>query len=328
MTDARTESTPGARALRARRTWVARLARCRGDLALAGSLCGLATLAWCLPESYWDRVCHNLALLQPWRIRGRRLASFGYAASSSLKWSGLSADACARAQLANVYRERMQLLACYCPGRRPPRARLEGGEHLEAALGEGKGAVLWIAPFVFSSLFTKMAIHDAGFAVSHLSRHTHGFSSSRVGGKLLNPIRTSIECRYLSERLVMRRGESTTTLRKLIGRLRANRIVSISALGAAYQLYRIPFLNGSIQMAGGAPSLAVHSGAALLPVFTGRDPDGDWITSIEPPLIHREIWERNEAVGRLLLQYAALLEYYVARWPDQLRPGALHFKAD
>ena len=93
-----------------------RLVGSRRDLALAGSLAGLAVLAWCLPERHWDRVCHRLALLQPWRIRGNRLASFGYAASSAPHWFGPAADACARAQLANVYRERLQLLACYRPG--------------------------------------------------------------------------------------------------------------------------------------------------------------------------------------------------------------------
>jgi hypothetical protein len=44
---------------------------------------------------------------------------------------------------------------------------------------------------------------------------------------------------------------------------------------------------------------------------------------IEPPLVRRDAWNRDEDVIRLLLQYAALLEYYVARWPDQFRPGHL-----
>jgi lauroyl/myristoyl acyltransferase len=143
---------------------------------------------------------------------------------------------------------------------------------------------------------------------------------------VLNPIRTSVERRYLAERLVMGREGSVAALRELSRRLRANRVVTVSAIGMAHQLYRIPFLNGSVQMARGAPSLAIQTGAPLLPVFTGRDPDGGWRTVIEPPLVRRDAWSRDEAVKRLLLQYAALLEYYVTRWPDQFRPGHLDFQ--
>ena len=145
---------------------------------------------------------------------------------------------------------------------------------------------------------------------------------------MLNPIRTGVERRYLAERLVIGRTGAVGALRQLARRLRANRAVSISAIGMAHQLYRVAFLNGSVQMAGGAPSLAVQTGAPLLPVFTGRDPDGSWRTVIEPPLVRRDDWEREEAVERLLLQYATLLEYYAARWPDQFRPAHLNFQTD
>ena len=179
---------------------------------------------------------------------------------------------------------------------------------------------------MFSDLLTKVALHGAGFEVSHLSRFAHGFSGTRFGERVLNPIRTSVERRYLAERLVMGRDGSVGALRGLARRLRANRVVSMSAIGWAHQLYRIPFLNGSVQMAGGAPALALQSGAALLPVLTGRDGESAWLTVIEPPLVRHDDWARDDAIKRLLLQYAALLEYYVTRWPDQFRPGHLKFE--
>ncbi len=308
------------------RRWLARLGMSRRDLVLVGSLSGLAILAWCLPERYWDRLCRGLVRIQPWRNRGERLVRFGYAAALAGRRPGPTADACARAHLANVYRERLHLLACHRPAGQPTRPRLDGRAHLEAAIGEGKGVILWVGPFLFSDLLTKVALHDAGFAVSHLSRFSHGFSGSRVGERLLNPIRTSVERRYLAERPVIGREGSVAALRELSRRLRANRVVSMSAIGMANQLYRVPFMNGSVQMARGAPSLAIQTGAPLLPVFTGREPDGDWLTVIEPPLVRRDAWTRDEAVKRLLLQYAALLEYYVTRWPDQFRPAHLDFQ--
>jgi lauroyl/myristoyl acyltransferase len=322
MTEAKPQTDPQSTA----RGWLARLGANGRDVALLGSLSGLAALAWCLPESHWDRLCRGLVQMQPWRHRGARLARFGYAAAVAERRPGLTAGACARAQLANVYRERLQLLACHGLTRHRLQPRLEGREHLDRAIAESKGAILWVGPFLFSDLLTKVALHAAGFQVSHLSRYAHGFSGTRFGERVLNPIRTSVERRYLAERLVMGREGSVAALRELSRRLRANRVVSISAIGMAHQLYQIPFLNGSVQMARGAPSLAIQTGAPLLPVFTGRDPGGNWVTVIEPPLVRSNAWDRDEAVKRLLLQYAALLEYYVTCWPDQFCPGQLDFQ--
>jgi lauroyl/myristoyl acyltransferase len=298
------------------------------DLALLGSLGSLALVARCVPERYWDGFCSGLARAQPWRWRGAKSSAYRYVEALRPRPAGLTPARCARAHRANVYRERLGLLACYGPAGRRPRVRLEGSEHLEAALLGGKGALLWVGPFAFSDLLTKVALHGGGFEVSHLSRFTHGFSGSRFGERVLNPIRTRVEHRYVADRLVIGREGAVAALRELVRRLRANRVVSISAIGAAHQLYRIPFLSGSIQMAGGAPSLATQTGAPLLPVFTGRDPDREWLTVVEPPLVRHEHWQRDDAVRRLLLQYAALLEYYATRWPDQFRPGALLFNPD
>ena len=307
--------------------WRRRLGASAKDLALLSALAGLAPVAWCLPERYWDGFCDGLARAQPWRWRGKAEQAFRYVEALPPP-ARLMPAACARRHWANLYRERLQLLACYRPTKRQPRVRLEGGAHLKAALLGGKGVILWVGPFVFSDLLTKVALHAAGFEVSHLSRYSHGFSASRFGEGVLNPIRTSVERRYLAERLVIDRRGSTAALRDLVWRLRANRVVSVSAIGLADQLYRIPFLNGAIQMAGGAPSLAIRSGAVLLPVFTGRDGRSDGLTVIEPPLVRRDEWPREDAVKRLLLQYAALVEYYVNRWPDQLRPTHLKFQID
>ena len=321
-------SKPHAATEPARRGRLAGLRDLRRDLGLLGSLSSLAVLAWCLPERHWDGLCRGLARARPWRYRDGGSPAYRYVEALRPRPAGLTPAACARAHRANVYRERLQLLRCHRPLGRPPQVRLAGREHLEVALGAGRGAILWIGPFVFSDLLTKIALHDAGVPVSHLSRFVHGFSTTRFGERVLNPLRTAIERRYLAERLVIGREGGVAALRQLAHHLRANRVVSVSAIGMAHQLYRVPFLNGSVQMARGAPSLAIQTGAPLLPVFTGRDPHGRWLTVIEPPLVRRDDWARDEAVSRLLLQYAALLEYYVTRWPDQFRPGALLFDAD
>jgi hypothetical protein len=65
--------------------------------------------------------------------------------------------------------ERMQILALHRPGRSwQPKIQMNGLEHLEAALKKKSGALLWVSDFVYSSLITKMAFHQAGYGVSHL----------------------------------------------------------------------------------------------------------------------------------------------------------------
>ncbi len=81
-------------------------------------------------------------------------------------------------------------------------------------------------------------------------------------------------------------------------------------------------------LAGGPPALALRSGATLLPVFTGREGASGWVTVIEPPLCAPLSDTRDQAVSRLLLQYTALLESYVIRWPDQFRPRSVRFEPD
>ena len=113
-------------------------------------------------------------------------------------------------------------VASWRPGGWSPQITVTGTEHLHVALAAGRGAVLWVAPFVFAPLVAKRGLHQAGFSVHHLSRPSHGFSSTRLGMAVLNPIRTRIEDRYLAERITIpRSGETTAAIRTLARRLAA-----------------------------------------------------------------------------------------------------------
>ena len=117
------------------------------------------------------------------------------------------ADAVTHALLRNIRVEQLCFLRSYWERDWSPRIRLDGGEYLAAAHEAGRGAVLWVVPTVFSWLFAKRALAEAGFAVHHLSREGHGFGTkSRLGETILNPIRTRIEDRYLAERIKIPEG--------------------------------------------------------------------------------------------------------------------------
>jgi len=116
--------------------------------------------------------------------------------------------------------------------------RLAGAEHIEQALSAGNGAVLRIAPFVFGDLIAQIAVHRHSLKASVLIRKDYGPSSSRFGRLILNPIWTSVERRYVRERLVIAPGQVAGTLRELSRRVRSNRLVAIKAIALGYRTYQ------------------------------------------------------------------------------------------
>ena len=164
---------------------------------------------------------------------------------------------------------------------------------------------------------TKLALHEAGYAVAHLSRDTHGFSTTRFGRRVLNPIQTRVERRYLAERLVMSDERSVGPLRELAARLKQNRLVSITLAREWRRTRLVPFLDGYIRIATGALALAwpdrrtdpagLHAARARRPL---RDPDRGGAP--RRPGAGARCRDRPHA-GAL----CRLLETYVLRSPDQ-----------
>jgi lauroyl/myristoyl acyltransferase len=288
------------------------------DLGLIGLLPALAALAFATPERVWPALADRLAGLRL-RLRGARAAAEldRIGAVVAAPQLGLSPAACWRAHLANNYLGWMQLLRCYHPCGWQAAIRLEGRAEIDVALSQGKGAILWVTQLAFSDLVTKRALHQAGYAVSHLSRDTHGFSETRFGRRWLNPIKTVVEGRYLAERLVMTDRDGIDPLRELTLRLEQNRLVSSTVAPTGRRTGRVRFLGGQIRIATGVLALAWRTGAPVLPVFTLRRPDGVFVTRIEPALVPDRRLERAAAIEAMLAAYGALLEVNVLCSPDQ-----------
>ncbi len=288
------------------------------DIFLVGYLPAMALLAWCLPQASWRRLCAASVPLSG-GVHRRRRAEQRQHITDLLAGRPLARDAdrITAGLVANHHHARLQILRSHRPGSWQPCIILSGREHVEQALRAGRGGILWVAPFVFSDLVTKMAFYQAGFSVSHLSRTEHGFSPSRFGTRVLNPIWTSIERRYVVERFVISGEESVGALRRVIRRVRENQLVSITISSQGQRTHTAPFLNGRLQVAEGAPALACRTGAALLPVFTVHTAEGAFVTTVEAPLQVAPDLEREAVVQSLVAQCAMLLESYTLRWPDQ-----------
>jgi lauroyl/myristoyl acyltransferase len=286
----------------------------------------LAPVAWLLPErtAWWpiSRML-SLAIANLWpattaarkdtlrRVLGERAPAYDLA--------GLRVDV-----MAHYMEERLEILRAWRPGGWQPTLVIEGREQLDAAVAAGHGAVLWVAPFSYADLVAKMALARAGFAVSHLGAFSRGFSPnscytwtpSRFGTKVLSPLRTRIEDRWLRERVVMPLDGGLAYMRTLERRLRAGGLVSIRAGDVGQRALELPFLDGALHLATGPASLALATGAALLPVCCVRRGSGDFAIVIEPALRPSSGRNRRDATDDLVRSFAERLESWVLRQPS------------
>ncbi|MGF1609106.1 MAG: hypothetical protein ACFCUQ_06905 [Kiloniellales bacterium] len=302
-----------------------RVVKARDALMLA-ALPALALVAWSCPDRLCLTLCRAATRLLD-RMRPGRYGDFKRIFADYLpddaqsnKLAALAIDAAALHHL-----ERIQLLRYHRPGSWRPQIEVAGKDNLARALAEGKGAILWVTYTTFSDMISKIGLREQGYDVWHLSRHTHGhFSSTRFGIRFLNPIRISLECRYLADRVVIDPADPRAAMARLQELLADNQVVSITLGAEARRVTLAPFGPEHLPLAGGAPSLALKSGAALLPVFTERRADGSFLVTIEPPLEAPPGLGREDQVAQLIAGNSALLYRYFARLPAQYHCGHLH----
>lgn len=289
----------------------------RRDLYLLLYIPAIAFFAWLLPERWWWPFACTVARLSLFVKRNKAAYREGFAKVLAGHRIEVDLDEVICAHLANHHLRYLQGMRCYAPYGWHPRIRLVGREHIERALASGKGAILWVAPMASRDLVTKMALHEAGFRVSHLSRYSHGFSRSLLGARVFNPIWTRVENRYLAERLVLSHVNYTAPLRVLVRRLQENRLISVTVVDAGLHTPELPFLNGTIRISEGAPALTLKTGAALLPVFVVRQPDGSFVVNIDSPLQPPLGLAGDDAIRALFLGFMPVLESYALRYPTQ-----------
>jgi len=296
------------------------------DLVLAAFLPIQFLVSWCLPERLWFSAVRMFEPLAAYLyVRGGRRQ----VENTIRSFLGTHADAelphsIVKELALDELISYLQIFRDYRPGRWQPKMKLNGAHHLDAALEQGKGAILWVAYAHGAKLTAKLAIHQAGYAVSHLSRPRHGLSPTRFGIRYLNKVQTIVEDRYIAERIMIRDGEFQKAVRSLHARLRANKVVSITVHREATRPTVVPFLHGRISLADGACRLAYRTGAALLPIFTYRDGSGIPVVDIDPPIEMSQAETEEASVHQAHLNYSTRLETYVLAYPGQWRGWYLY----
>lgn len=277
------------------------------------AICCGAALFGVLPRPICIRLARTIA--------GARAAVFaGELKTARLNWLGDMDGHAAKAVLRSHLQERSVASALFLRSllRGPAyEVELDGAAVIDAALGRGKGVVLWVSDFLYARDVAKIALSQAGYRASHLSQPEHGFSDSAFGLRVLNPIRTRFESRYLHERIVYQRSEPGQAVQRLLQRLSDNGIVSITATAAeGRNLYEAEFLNGRLRLAPGAPKFGYRSGAPVLPVFVIPDPDAPrFRVVVESPLKMDGAGEAA-AMATAVQDYVGRLAKYVRQWPQ------------
>jgi lauroyl/myristoyl acyltransferase len=281
---------------------------------------GICPLAWSLPEKYYPTVAHEFAevVVRLSRRRAQRLCRNRELVDN--RNPPEETNAFYTRYIVNHILEKFFLLRCHHPDGWHPEVSVKGRKHIERALTLGKGVILWVVPFRFSSLVTKIAIRREGFRVSHLSLYSHPGSGTAIGCTMLNPIRTKIECRYLAERVIIDRNGMVgraSPLDALSSRLQENKVVSVTVGMTGRRRANIPFLDGQICLATGPAYLAIKSSAPIIPVFTLRHSTGEFSTIVDTELRGTLNKNMDAQIEEMLVDFSTRLEGYVLRWPDQ-----------
>ncbi len=183
--------------------------------------------------------------------------------------------------------------------------RIEGLHHLDRALERGKGAI-----FVTAHLGS----WDMGAAALAQEKRTPSLSAivESVSDAAADSRVTSMrEMRGVN---IIPPGKTMRIWRAL----RRNEIVFIvgeRVIGA--KGVDVDFFGERTKLPRGAAWLALKSGAAIIPCFCIRQPDGNYIGHIEDPIFPDDAGDFDTAVRTYTQKIAAVFEDYIARYPDQ-----------
>jgi lauroyl/myristoyl acyltransferase len=298
----------------------------RADITLCALLPVYAALSWLRPEERWASLIRGYFVSidekGPLDTMVRGIEESGLAPE-------LAMSAGTAASILNAHRleSYFQYLRDYRPGGWKPAIRIDNEPALREVVESGRGAVLWVGHFVYNGLPLKKGMHSAGYEVFHLSRPEHGFSTTRFGMRFLNPIRSIIEERYLTKRIIIERGAEHKAVREAHRLLKQGKTVSITAgHWEGRQLAFAPIGRGVLPMSVGAPSLAHATGAALIPIFIVRE------NGVFRIIVGDEIGmaknSRENAVREAVAKFARQLTSYAVAYPDQWRGWKYLKRAD
>jgi hypothetical protein len=280
------------------------------DLVRAGIAVAGATTARFLPGHRADGVRDRLATL------ARRLRPGKWDAVAAKYRATVGADAPEMPDSGSYLRGlvTMQIgqdLAYYRLAADPawrPAVTTSGIDAVEGAAA-GQGVVLWAMPLTYGVLLLHLTAHDRGWPMGHLSQWNHGPSSTLFGRTFLNPGIVRVD-ESLVQRLVIPPEGATATLARAGEKLARGEMVSVRGLHRGRRAARYPCFTGAVDLALGAPVLALRSGARLVSVAPRLAGDDRFTLHFER--LDRDGDDDAVALGA---RFAALMEVEIRRSP-------------
>jgi len=195
----------------------------------------------------------------------------------------------------------------------PPRkvkkffADIKGEEILQSALAKGKGAILLSAHVgnweVGGSLLRTLNYPLAVVVMAHNTAATNA---------LVNRLRQDKGIRVIEV------GQSPFSAIEVLRHLSNNGIV---AMGGDRDYFgtgrKVTFLGKKVQFPVGPVLLAMNSGAALIPAFVLKQPDGKYFGVFEDPIPLISKGDRDKVIEKNLEMTARIFEKYIRSYPDQ-----------
>ncbi len=190
------------------------------------------------------------------------------------------------------------------------RTEVVGLEHVANAQDQGRGVVFWGMSFC-GTLFPKIALKNAGIALTQLSSADHGawYPLTLLGKWVAGPLHCLPEGRYLAERIRMPVDGSNKYLFRVGKVLKGKGCVWIAGERTrAKKLECVELLGREACFPVGAPLLARRYNAALLPVHTERLGRFHYRVVVEAPLDLDHDLDRDEMVKGAVNNYSNRLE--------------------
>jgi lauroyl/myristoyl acyltransferase len=197
------------------------------------------------------------------------------------------------------------------------RTDVVGLEHVTAAQEQGRGIVFWGMSFC-GTLFPKIALANAGVALTQLSSADHGawYPLTLLGKWVAGPLHCLPEGRYLAERIRMPVDGSSSYLFR-VGKVLKNKgsVWMAAERTRAKKLASADFLGREARFPVGAPLLARRHNAALLPVHTERLGRFHYRVVVEAPIELDRHMDRNEMVNQAVQDFAQRLAMRLRKNP-------------
>ena len=178
----------------------------------------------------------------------------------------------------------------------------EGRDYLEAAVSGGRGVVILTA-------------HLGNWEVLGRWLAGHGYRLTVVAREPDSPVFARY-IRHMRENSGFRVLNKGASARELLSCLRRREAVALLADQNSGDLF-VPFFGVPAGTVAGPASLALHTGAALIPAYCVREPNDSYRILIREPIPAVRTEDHDADIARIMAEANRVLEDVVRQYPDQ-----------